>query len=239
MVAYFCRDYPPLSDFISTTNRVTVRFESDDKHESFGFHLYYEFRFCNPTCPTKEPPNPADVTTLDATATYPIFTAFTTPPGTTTTPDIGTRVPQLSDLYISIVINGTFDTNDGSTLTSDCVNYYQSRLRTSQNTKVIDLNDNVIPALCTGGPDLGVLSTDSSLISMGPSSLTQMYFTMPAIWTRTFGVHHDCALIVASELEDHSNWVQPILPAGSCPAVTWNPARFNAQDIVWECLNDM
>lgn len=42
-LAYFCKDFPPLDFFISSGNVVTVSFSTDDKHEDYGFHLYYEF----------------------------------------------------------------------------------------------------------------------------------------------------------------------------------------------------
>ena len=43
LYAFFCKDYPPLDEFISRGNEMTIRFESDDKKEHIGFHLYYEF----------------------------------------------------------------------------------------------------------------------------------------------------------------------------------------------------
>eukprot|EP00918_Siedleckia_nematoides_P097666 GHVU01213950.1.p1 GENE.GHVU01213950.1~~GHVU01213950.1.p1 ORF type:complete len:431 (+),score=46.80 GHVU01213950.1:76-1368(+) len=202
---------PP--EYFSTGDiaEMTVIFVSNGAIENKGFRVAWEIELA----PTPVP------TTADSTATTGYFDHAN------------------FDIVLIIPMNGTAYTADGRTITPTCLTAYEEKMKNRGNNMVLLMNDfHVGVTHCLyGAPYFGLFGVDVILITLGDEASVRLDFRMPAVWAKTFGQAHQCGRDIQPFMQDHMNWIRPIIetPPG-CPALNFNPESFDPQEITWHCL---
>ena len=67
-----------------------------------------------------------------------------------------------------------------------------------------------------------------------------MRYKMPSPKNYSFQQHSNCSREITRMLEDHRNWLDPIIATPwFCQGIVWVPARFDDDGTKWVCVIDV